>query len=129
MPRFSIFVLGLVAGAVIIGVVGAQTWMFTHVLRQNGRLLLRLDVMEAALARAGLQAASLNRSAPVGAPAGLAVGARAPAFSLNRLGGRTTTLADLLTPGKPLALGFLGSVLRAVRSAAARTCRVGPGSL
>ena len=69
-------VLGLAAGVVVVALVGGQTWMFVHVLRQNGRLLLRLDALEAALAGAGLQvgpavglpAAGAQRGLPRGVP-------------------------------------------------------------
>ena len=100
-------VLGLVAVVVIVAVVGVQTWMFTHVLRQNGRLLLRLDALEASLARTGLQAGPAARPAPADPHVGLPVGAPSPTFQLDRLDGGTSTTAELLELGRPLALAFV----------------------
>lgn len=70
-------------------------------LRQNGRILLRLDALE-----------ELVRSGP-GAPAvgyvpapGPQVGAVAPAFTLGGLHGETVTLASLLAADLPVVLLF-----------------------
>jgi thiol-disulfide isomerase/thioredoxin len=99
--------IGVVAVGVIIAAVAIETWVLAHVLRQNGRLLLRMDALEASFARAGLQAAPSPPSVPTGPRAGLPVGTIAPAFRLDRLGGGTTTTAELLALGKPVALAFV----------------------
>jgi thiol-disulfide isomerase/thioredoxin/uncharacterized membrane protein YphA (DoxX/SURF4 family) len=97
----------LAAGVVIVGVVAVETWVLAHVLRQNGRLLLRLDAVEASLAQAGVHTAP-SAPSPVAVPqAGLPVGVPAPAFQLDRLDGVTTASAELLALGKPLALVFV----------------------
>ncbi len=72
-----------------------QLWTLVHVLRQNGRLLLRIESLEK---RAG---------PPVEAPPpGLAVNSAAPAFSLKDLQGETVTFDMLRKQGKPLLLFF-----------------------
>jgi len=99
--------LGLAAVVVVAGVMSIETWVLARVLRQNGRLVLRLDALEATLTDAGLRAAP---SAPPGAggpDAGLPMGAPAPTFRLNRPGGGTSATAELLALGKPLALAFV----------------------
>jgi thiol-disulfide isomerase/thioredoxin len=102
--------LGVVAVVVVIALVGTQTWMFVHVLRQNGRLLLRLDALETTLAHADFltsQAGGKAAAAPIDARVGLPVGAPAPAFRLDRLDGGTSTMTELLASGKPVALAFV----------------------
>jgi thiol-disulfide isomerase/thioredoxin len=74
---------------------GFELWALVHVLRQNGRLLLRLEAVEAKLAG--------GAEAP---PPGLPVNSDAPAFSLQNLVGDTVTLEMLLERGKPLLLLF-----------------------
>lgn len=97
-------VFGLAAGVLVLALFCGQTWMFVHVMRQNGRLLLRLDAVEAALAGAGVP---MVGSPPAGAHRGLRLGAPAPAFAVARLGGGTSAMTELLSPGKPLALAFV----------------------
>jgi peroxiredoxin len=92
---------------VVVALVGGQTWMFVHVLRQNGRLLLRLDALEAALAGAGLQVGPAVGLPATGAQRGLPRGMPAPAFALARLGGGTSAIGELLAPGRLLALAFV----------------------
>lgn len=105
LPVGNIVVLA--AGVIVVAVVGIESWLLTHVLRQNGRLLLRLEGVERSLARAGLHAAPAA-GLPITAPlAGLPQGIPAPAFQLDRFGGGTSTSADLLALGKPIALTFL----------------------
>ena len=99
--------LGVAAVVVVLALVGAQAWMFTHLLRQNGRLLLRLDALEAALVRAGLPPGMAERPALADPDVGLPAGAPAPAFRLERLDGGVSAMTDLLAPGRPLALAFV----------------------
>lgn len=116
--------LGLLAVFVAVGVesVGAFSWVTTPasgdrlvivllvglvlglccfswlLLRQNGRLLLRLDALEAA----GEQ----PRGRDGKAPAPLEIGMTAPAFSGRDLDGEPVTLSSLLAAGRPVALFF-----------------------
>lgn len=75
-----------------------ELWALVHVLRQNGRLLLRLEAVEASVAGGGVAV-----EAP---PPGLPVDSEAPAFSLTDLIGDTVTLDMLLRRGKTLMLLF-----------------------
>jgi len=98
---------GVAAVVMVLALMGVQARMFTHLLRQHGRLLLRLDAMETALARAGLPPGGAERPAPADPHLGLSVGAPAPAFQLERLDGGVSAMTDLLAPGRPLALAFV----------------------
>jgi peroxiredoxin len=82
--------------ALAIAVLAAfQLWALMHILRQNGRLLLRIEALET---RAG---------GPVETPPpGLPVNGAAPAFSLKDLYGKTVTSDMLREQGKPLLLFF-----------------------
>ena len=71
-------------------------WGLIHVLRQNGRLLLRLEAVEAKLAG----------SVQAPPPPGLPVGNEAPAFDLPDLTGDTVSLRTLFERRKPLLLLF-----------------------
>jgi peroxiredoxin/uncharacterized membrane protein YphA (DoxX/SURF4 family) len=88
-PRFIFSLLILLAALALF-----ELWMLVHVLRQNGRLLLRLDAIEA---KVGAGAASTEP--------GLPVGVEAPAFSLVDLVGQEVTLGVLGGRG-PLLLFF-----------------------
>ena len=85
-----IFVLALLA---------AQAVLLLEVLKQQGRILLRLDALEAN------RASGQTRGSPQ-STAGLPVGAPAPAFRLSDLRGQSITLDDLLTNQKPVLLLF-----------------------
>jgi thiol-disulfide isomerase/thioredoxin/uncharacterized membrane protein YphA (DoxX/SURF4 family) len=93
---------GLVAflagvGLTVLAVLTASGLM--ALLRQNGRLLLRIDELEARLDAAG---------APALAPphVGLPIGEPAPAFTLSGLYGETVTLDSLTAGEKPVMLLF-----------------------
>ncbi|HET8629558.1 MAG TPA: MauE/DoxX family redox-associated membrane protein [Thermomicrobiales bacterium] len=87
----------LAVGAALVVAVAGEGWLLLHVLRQNGRLLARVEALEA----------GATAAAP-GAPqaAGLPVGSPAPAFQLPGLYGETLTLDALRAPGKPVVLVF-----------------------
>ncbi|HEU4452659.1 MAG TPA: MauE/DoxX family redox-associated membrane protein [Longimicrobium sp.] len=78
-------------------VVAVQGWLILHLLRQQGRLLLRLDRVEAVLAESGLLADSVT---------GLPAGSPAPWFELPSLSGEPVSLDDLRAPGRALLLVF-----------------------
>ncbi len=92
----------LVGGLVILGLLAGIAWLLVHLLGQNGRLLVRLDKVEAALADGGVLAAEEDEEQEEGLP----IGAPAPAFSLTGLHGETMTLDALRAPGKPVLLVF-----------------------
>ncbi|MGD9712677.1 MAG: redoxin domain-containing protein [Thermomicrobiales bacterium] len=106
-------IVGIVALLVMAGLV----WLVIHLLGQNGRVLLRLDALEASMenvgsgvampaAAAGLAAPAAVTAAPTAPPAGLPVGAKAPAFKLEGIYGETMTLDALRAQGKPVMLLF-----------------------
>lgn len=82
--------------------IGLLTWFMVNLLRQNGRLLLRIEALE----RATGHVEEEGDETPVGLP----VGTPAPAFALPRISGEVATLATLLNQprarGKPLLLYF-----------------------
>jgi peroxiredoxin len=92
----------LAGGTVVLALLAAQWWFLLGVLRQNGRLLARLNAVEDRLTAAGL-APSENGAHRT---SGLPVGSPAPAFALEDLDGEEVTLDGLLARGKPVVLMF-----------------------
>ena len=98
--------LGLLGGVVVLSLLAGQWWFLVHLLRQNGRLLVRLEAVEASLATGGSVAPAEN-GAPVHQEAeGLPVGSAAPEFSLSGLHGEILTLNALRSSGKPVMMLF-----------------------
>jgi peroxiredoxin len=96
----------LILGGVLVLALLAGQWTFlVHLLRQNGRLLVRLEAVEASLAANGSVAPSQNGT-PVHQAEGLPVGSAAPQFSLSGLHGETLTLDALRSSGKPVMALF-----------------------
>jgi thiol-disulfide isomerase/thioredoxin len=77
---------------------GALSWLVLHLFRQNGRLLLRIEALEAnrALAQQPIPARPT--------PQGLPIGAKAIAFDLPRISGGRASLESFLRQGKPVLL-------------------------
>jgi thiol-disulfide isomerase/thioredoxin/uncharacterized membrane protein YphA (DoxX/SURF4 family) len=97
--------VGLVGGLLALGLVAGQWWFLVHLLRQNGRLLVRVEGLEARVAAGGAEDPaenSVQETQPP--PEGLPVGTPAPGFALSGLYGESLTLEALLAPGKPLLL-------------------------
>ena len=92
----------LILGLVALALLGGQWWFLLHLLRQNGRLLVRVEALEA---RFGVDAAAPSGNGTQLA-AGLPVGSQAPAFSLEGLHGETLTLESLRSSEKPVMLLF-----------------------
>jgi peroxiredoxin len=100
-------VLGILGGALVLALLAGQWTFLVHLLRQNGRLLVRLEALEATAAAGNHAAPSTNGSAqPAQPPAGLPVGQEAPRFSLKGLHGETLTLDALRSSGKPVMALF-----------------------
>jgi len=94
----------LAGGMVVLALLAAQ-WLFLFgLLKQNGRFLARLNAVEERLAAAGLAPAPSENGTQ--STAGLPVGAPAPAFALEDLGGEEVTLDGLRARGKPVMLMF-----------------------
>jgi peroxiredoxin/uncharacterized membrane protein YphA (DoxX/SURF4 family) len=95
--------VALLGGLALVGLLGGQWWFMAHLLRQNGRLLVRLEALEANLVAGGAAAPSQNGTQPA---LGLRVGSTAPTFKLQGLHGETLTLESLRASGKPVMLLF-----------------------
>ena len=96
-------VVGVVA-LLAFAMIGAEALVLLQFFRQNGRLLLRIETLEARLGAANLGVAA---PAPALVPShGLPVGSPAPSFELPNVQGGTATLEKFLTAGKPLLLIF-----------------------
>jgi len=91
----------LIGGVLVLAVLVGESWLLWQSLSQQGRLLLRLETIEARLTEAGL--APPVESAPF---VGLAVGTPAPIFGLTNVQGETLTLGSLVARGKPVLLLF-----------------------
>lgn len=108
-PSALAWLSGMAAGEIVLlgitfvlGVlVAIEGWFLLHLLQQQGRLLLRIEALEAR---------SANNDRPLQPPTmpreGLPVGVAAPAFQLPSLNGKTRTLDDLHFKGRPLMLIF-----------------------
>ena len=97
--------LGIIGGVVVLVLLAGQWGFLVHLLRQNGRLLVRLEAVEATLAEGGSVAPSQNGT-PVPQAEGLPVGSTAPDFSLSGLHGETLTLDALRAPDQPVMMLF-----------------------
>jgi len=97
----------LTAGIVLLGVLVVEGTVLVSLLRQNGRLLLRVETLEQILDSNALAAAAPPEEQEAGA--GLSIGTRAPAFSLPGLHGETLTLDALRVVGNPVLLVFTES--------------------
>jgi peroxiredoxin/uncharacterized membrane protein YphA (DoxX/SURF4 family) len=78
--------------------VALQGWLLLSLLRQNGRLLKRVDALETAVGPTTAVAADGR--------AGLPPGTRAPGFTLPAASGEAVTLQSLAAAGKPVVLVF-----------------------
>jgi methylamine dehydrogenase accessory protein MauD len=95
---------GLVLLVLVVVVLVLEGWLGFNLLRQHGRLLLRVEELEK---RLHPEAPSLGAEQQQAAPVlGLPVGNVAPEFRLPDLEGETRTLADLTATGKPVLLLF-----------------------
>jgi methylamine dehydrogenase accessory protein MauD len=90
---------GLIGGLIVVLLVAAEGWILLQLLRQNGRLLVRLEALEARLARG-----ESHDHGTAEAPEPLPVGSPAPEFALPDLDGRERRLRDFL--GRPLLVIF-----------------------
>src|ERR687890_184241 len=98
--------LALLGGVLVLFLLAGQWWFLVHLLRQNGRLLVRLEAVEATLAEGGGVVAPSANGTPVHQAEGLPVGSEAPEFSLSGLHGETLTLEALRSSGKPVMALF-----------------------
>ncbi len=92
--------VGIVLGMAGLLVVAAEGWLTFHLLRQNGRLLLRMDALEAQF---GSGIAFPSAKVPLGLP----IGSPAPTFELRALSDHSIFALDSLWGERlPVALIF-----------------------
>jgi peroxiredoxin/uncharacterized membrane protein YphA (DoxX/SURF4 family) len=95
--------LGVLLGLLVIIAIAIQSWFLLNLMRQNGRLLQRIEALET---RSGV---ANSRASAISSPPqslGLAVGSPAPAFSLPGLDDEPISLEALRAEGKPVLLLF-----------------------
>ena len=95
--------LEVIMGVLFVALVLGAGWLLLAMMRQQGRLLLRIEALEERLAVGG------NPTSPVAASqsqVGLPIGTSAPAFALAGLYGETITLDALRAADKPIVLLF-----------------------
>ena len=97
--------LGLLGGVVVLALFAGQWTFLVHLLRQNGRLLVRLEAVEESLATGGSVAPSQNGT-PVDQAEGLPVGSEAPEFGLSGLHSEILTLEALRSSDSPVMMLF-----------------------
>jgi peroxiredoxin len=85
----------------------AAVWLLLGLLKQHGRLLLRLDALEARLSAETPTPHRTGESDAASSRFGLPVGADAPPFALPDLDGRTVSLDELRARGRTLLLLFM----------------------
>lgn len=100
MTTFQI--VGLIVGLIVFGLVVVEGWFLLHLLGQNGRLLIRIEALEAQIAAGSTTPVSTPTSPSVGLP----IGVPAPTFQLPSLYGETMTLDALRASGKSVMLIF-----------------------
>jgi peroxiredoxin len=101
LSAFQIFVI--VFAVLVVVALAAEGWFIVNLLRQNGRLLLRLEELETQVAFGESQPAEVPTRKPL---PGLPIGSPAPSFSLQQVEGAELTLDRLREAGKPVILLF-----------------------
>ena len=91
----------VLGGVLVLLLLLGEGWVLLQIMRQQGRLLLRLEALETRQTGASLAEPPL-----VEGTVGLAVGTPAPSFTLPTLSGETLSLAALRALGKPVILVF-----------------------
>jgi peroxiredoxin len=94
-------------GALGLVLLGTLVVMVARVLRQQSRLLARVESLEDRLEGGAPAPAERDEARPP--DRGLPIGAIAPAFALPDLGGVTRSLGGLLGEGRPVLLVFAGA--------------------
>jgi methylamine dehydrogenase accessory protein MauD len=97
LPGPGELLLALVLAA-ILAVVGLEGWFVLLLMQQQGRLLARLEALEARLG---------SEHVATGTPVGVPIDAPAPRFALPELGGDVLTLDALCARGLPVLLVFV----------------------
>jgi methylamine dehydrogenase accessory protein MauD len=103
---FGLSVMEAAGLAVLVVVLAFGAWIGLNLLRQQGRLLLRIEALEKRL-DSGVSPSIARQSQAAKPVLGLPVGEVAPEFRLPDLEGDTRTLADFRAEGKPVMLLFI----------------------
>ncbi|MGC2374415.1 MAG: MauE/DoxX family redox-associated membrane protein [Solirubrobacteraceae bacterium] len=98
--------IGAGAAVVFAGLFAFQVWFSLQLLRQNGRVLTRLEALEAAVQGRAATELLGSRDHSTTRVAGLPIGAPAPPFALPALDGEIVTLDGLRSSGRPVLLVF-----------------------
>jgi peroxiredoxin len=96
----------LVAGLVVLALLAGQWAFLLLLLRQNGRLMVRVEALEGRSDSGTALQPSPNGTQHAQAAVGLPVGSEAPDFTLDGLHGEKLTLGSLRSSGKPVVLLF-----------------------
>ncbi len=96
--------VGLSGASVVLAQLALGGSLLMHLLRQNGRLLVRLDAIEVRVA--ALDHGTVGEPDAAAPLLGLPVGSPAPDFRLPSADGRERSLEDLRAAGRPVLLIF-----------------------
>lgn len=96
----------LLIGVIVVALLVGESWLLLQMLRQSGRLLLRIERLERSLAEEGIRLEEETEAEEEEEAAGLPVGTKAPAFSGIGLTKETISLDILRALGKPIVLIF-----------------------
>jgi peroxiredoxin len=96
-------VIGLGISLALLALLILEAWFLLMLLRQNGRLLVRMETLEGAVTAGGIAVPHQPDEQPQYGPP---VGSAAPAFALSGLHGETLTLDALRAYDKPVVLVF-----------------------
>lgn len=99
-------VAALCLGVLVLAALALGARFALALLRQHGRLLIRVEQLEAALANAGMQLPGAGGEREAASVVGLDVGTQAPPFALRALDDASVELSTLLEPELPLLLVF-----------------------
>jgi peroxiredoxin len=102
----TVQLLALAGAVVVLGLLTGQWWFLLHLLRQNGRLLVRIEALESRFTSGGLPQPSPNGVHQAPSPESLPVGYEAPSFTLDGLHGERLTLDSVRSSGKLVMLLF-----------------------
>jgi peroxiredoxin len=98
---------GGIGALVVVGLLAAALSFQLQLLRQHGRVLLRVEALENLLAERGIALPPAEEPVPAGMAAmGLPVAAPAPDFELEQLDGGKASLESMQGEGKPVLLIF-----------------------
>src|SRR6266446_9678453 len=96
--------LELLGFLILLALLTGMGWLLFHILRQQGRLLLRIEAIESRLGEAGFAPMAVQEAGEE--RLGLAVGTQAPGFRLPDLYGELITLEALRSAGLAVVLFF-----------------------